>query len=42
MAPESNMLSFNNFLDADEPPQARDRDPESTMEGMTPVCTRHA
>lgn len=37
LAPESNLLSFNNFLDGDEPPAARERDPESTMEGMTPV-----
>lgn len=32
------MLSFNNFLDEDdEGPPARERDPESTMEGMEPV-----
>ena len=37
-APDGNMLSFNNFMMDDEGHPAREHpDPESTMEGMTPV-----
>eukprot|EP00892_Ulva_mutabilis_P012726 jgi/Ulvmu1/9826/UM056_0067.1 len=37
-APESNMLSFNNFLDEEDTGAvAREHDPESTMEGMEPA-----